>query len=151
MVEQTFSKILLLAESTDEGMEAARSAIALAGDEEATLLILSVVDSHTLKQLLKNRIFVEDEMEQYEQDLEKSAQKQLNYVAQLASKAKVEHRTSLVRGACHTSVLNKQKETDADLLIMGTYRATTVKTELMGREKQLIIDEIPCPVLLVPK
>ncbi|MFP4027633.1 MAG: universal stress protein [Candidatus Brocadiia bacterium] len=151
MVEHTFSKILLLAESTDEGMEAARSAIALAGDEEATLLILSVVDSHTLKQLLKNRIFVEDEMEQYEQDLEKSAQKQLNYVAQLASKAKVEHRTSLVRGACHTSVLNKQKETQADLLIMGTYRATTVKTELMGREKQLIIDEIPCPVLLVPK
>ena len=150
MAKHTFSKILLLAEGTDEGMEAARTAIALAADEDALLLIVSVVDTQVLKQLLTNRIFVQEEMEQYGEEVESSCRKQLDYIAQLASKAGVEYRSSLLTGACHTSVLQAHKKHGADLLVMGTYRATTVKTNLMGREKQLIIDEIPCPVLLVP-
>lgn len=148
--KHTFSKILLFAEGTDAGMETARDAIALAQDEDADLIIISVVDTHTLKQLLTNRIFVEDEMEQYEEELHSSAQKQLDYVAQLASEADIEYRSSLETGACHTVVLQELRDSGADLLIMAAYRATQVKTDLMAREKQLILDEIPCPVLLVP-
>jgi hypothetical protein len=32
---------------------------------------------------------------------------------------------------------------------MGAYRATMAKRDLMASEKQLIVDEIACPVLLV--
>ena len=150
MPKHTFRKIMLLAEGTDEGMEAARRAIQLAADEQAVLYIVSVVDTHTLRQLLTNRIFVEDEMRQYEQEIERSCRKQLDYVGVMAQRAGVEQRSSLLTGACHTSVLAKQEETAAGLLVMGTFRASTVKTNLMARQKQLIIDEIPCPVLLVP-
>ncbi len=150
MARHTFSVILLLAEGTDEGMRAARDAIQLAADEDAALVIVSVVDTSTLKQLLTYRIFVEDEMRDYEQQIERSCRKQLDYVGQLAGKAKVKNRTLLLTGACHTAVLEQQRHCKADLLVMGTFRATTVKTDLMAREKQLIIDEIPCPVLLVP-
>jgi nucleotide-binding universal stress UspA family protein len=150
MAKHTFSKILLLTEGTDEGMEASRDAIALAEDEEADLIILSVVDTHTLKQLLTNRIFVEEEMKEYEEELHNSSQKQLDYVSQLASDRNLEYRSSLETGACHTVVLNELRASGADLLIMGAYRATQVKTDLMAREKQLILDESPCPILLVP-
>ncbi len=150
MAKHTFNKILLLAEATDEGMAAARRAVQLAADEDAVLHIVSVVDTHTLKQLLTNRIFLEDEMHQYEEEIERSSRKHLDYVSQLAAKAKVQHRAALLTGACHTTVLQEQASAGADLLVMATYRATTVKTDLMAREKQLIIDEIPCPVLLVP-
>ena len=68
----------------------------------------------------------------------------------LAAKAEVEHDGVLLRGACHTTVLQEQDRRKADLLVMGAYRATTVKTDLMAREKQLILDEIACPVLIVP-
>ena len=150
MSRHGFSKIMLLAEGTEEGMEAARRAIQLAADEGAVLHIVSVVDTHTLKQLLTYRIFVEDEMRQYEQDLEESCHKQLDYVARLATKERVEYRTSLLTGACHTSVLREQGRVGADLLVMGAFRPSTVKTNLLAREKQLIMDEIRCPVLLVP-
>jgi len=150
MAKHPFCRILLLAEATDEGMRAARTAVALASDEEALLTILAVVDTHALRQLLTHRIFIEDEMRQYEKYLEASARKQLDYLGQLAAKAGVEYRSSLQSGACHTSVLQEQKSFEADLLVMGSFRPSAVKTDLMAREKQLIVNEIPCPVLLVP-
>ena len=149
MARHTYSTILLFAESSDEGMRAARDAVHLAADEDAALAIAAVVDTNTLKQLLTFRIFVEEEMEEYEQELEESCRKQLNYVAQLADKAGVTNRTALLRGACHTVILREQKDLDADLLVMGAFRASTARRDLMAHEKQLILDECPCPVLLV--
>lgn len=149
MARSTFSVILLFAESSEDGMAAARDAINLAADEGALLVIASVVDTSTLKQLLSSRIFVQEEMEEYERDLEASCRKHMDYIAQLADKAKVKHRASLLRGACHSAILRQQKESKADLLVMGAYRARTVVRDQMAREKQLIVDEIPCPVLLV--
>ena len=150
MAKRTFSTILLLAEGTDEGMQAARDAIHLAADEDAMLVMVSVVDTNTLRQLLKYRIFIEDEMREYEQELEQSCRKQLGYLAQLAEKMNARHQAELLTGACHTAILEQQRRSRADLLVMGAFQATTVKTNLVAREKQLIIDEIPCPVLLVP-
>ena len=149
MAKHTYSTILLLAEGSDTGMKAARDAINLAADEDATLVSAAVVDTNTLKQLLTSHIFVQEEMEEYEKDLEASCRKQLNYIAQLADKAGVRNRTSLLRGACHSAILREQKERKADLLVMGAFRASTARRDMMSREKQLIIDEIPCPVLLV--
>jgi nucleotide-binding universal stress UspA family protein len=139
MAERAYSTILLLAESSEEGVKAARDAVRLA----------AVVDTSVLKQLVTFRIFVEEEKAEYEKDLEESCQKQLNYMSQLAAKAGVTHRTSLLRGACHSVVLREQKARGADLLIMGAFRASTARRDLAAQEKQLIIDDIPCPVLLV--
>jgi nucleotide-binding universal stress UspA family protein len=149
MARHTYSRILLFAEGSEAGMKAARDAINLAADEDAVLVITAVVDTATLKQLLSYRIFVQEEMDEYEEELEESCRKQLNYIAQLAEDAGVDSRTVLLRGACHTVLLREQKERGADLLVMGAFRATTTQRDLMAHEKQLIIDEIPCPVLLV--
>jgi len=149
MGKQTFQTILLFAESSQEGMRAARSAIRLAADEKATLVIAAVVDTATLRQLLSYHIFVQEEMEEYERELESTCQKQLSYIAELAEKARVKNRTVLLRGACHSAILEEQKKHDADLLVMGAFRASTAKRDLMAHAKQLIIDEVPCPVLLV--
>ena len=149
MARQNYGTILLFAEGSPEGMKAARDAIYLAAAEGAHLVIASVVDTGTLKQLLTSRIFIEEEMEEYERELEQSCRKQLAYVAQLAEKAKVKHRTSLLRGACHTAILREQKERGAALLVMGAFRMSTARRDLMARAKQLIVDEVPCPILLV--
>ena len=86
---------------------------------------------------------------EYEQELEVSCRKRMNYLAQLADKAGVKNRTALLRGACHSAILREQMASKADLLVMGAFRASTARRDLMAHEKQLIIDEIPCPVLLV--
>ena len=149
MAERAYSTILLFAESSTEGMKAARDAVRLAADVGATLIIAAVIDTSVLKQLVTFRIFVEEEKTEYEQELEESCQKQLNYMSQVATKAGVTHRTSLLRGACHSVILREQKARGADLLIMGAFRASTARRDLIAHEKQLIIDDIPCPVLLV--
>ncbi|MFW6189314.1 MAG: universal stress protein [Planctomycetota bacterium] len=149
MAEQTYSTILLFAESSEPGTKAARDAVNLAADEGATLVVAAVVDTSTLRQLLSYKIFVQEEMEEYEDELEESCRKRLNYVAGMADKAGVQNRTSLLQGACHTVLLREQKQRNADLLVMGAFRASTAKRDLMAHEKQLIIDECPCPVLLV--
>jgi nucleotide-binding universal stress UspA family protein len=149
MGKRAYSTILLFSEGSDEGMKAARDAISLAADVDAALIIASVVDTSVLRQLLASRILIEEEMVEYERELEESCRKQLNYVAQLADKAKVRHQTVLLRGACHAVLVREQKERKADLLVMGAYRATMAKRDLMASEKQLIVDEIACPVLLV--
>lgn len=149
MAEPAYSTVLLFAESSEEGMKAARDAMRLAAGVGATLIIAAVVDTSVLKQLITFRIFVEEEKAQYENELVQSCRKQLNYMSQQAAKAGVTHRTSLLRGACHSVILKEQKARKADLLVMGAFRASTARRDLMAHEKQLIIDDIPCPVLLV--
>ena len=149
MAERAYSTILLFAESSTEGMKAARDAVRLAADVGATLIIAAVIDTSVLKQLVTFRIFLEEEKAEHEMELEESCQKQLNYMSQIAAKAGVTHRTSLLRGACHSVILREQKARGADLLIMGAFRASTARRDLIAHEKQLIIDDIPCPVLLV--
>jgi len=149
MARQTYSTILLFAEGSEAGMKAARNAISLAADEGATLICAGIVDTNMLKQLLQYHIFVEEEMEEYDQELEASCRKQLHYVTELAEQTNVTCRTVLLRGACHSALLRQQRESNADLLVMGAFRASTTRRDLLAHEKQLVIDEVPCHVLLV--
>ncbi len=149
MDSHAFVNIMLFAEGSDEGMKAARDAIHLASDEGATLVIAAVVDTAILRQLLRTRIFIPEEMEEYEKELEESSRKQLSYIARLADEAKVRNTTVLLRGPCHAVLSRAQRDRKADLLVMGAYHSRSARRDLMANEKQLIVDDITCPVLLV--
>ncbi len=149
MAKSAYSTMMLLVETSDEGMKAAREAIGLAKDANANLIVASVVDTALLRQLLTYRIFVQEEMEEYESDMKDSARKHLEYVCQLADKEGIEYERRLLTGATHSAVLDEQRRTEADLLIMAAFRASTATRDVMAREKQLILDEISCPILLV--
>lgn len=149
MGKQAYGTILLLVETTDEGVTAARDAVALAADEAAVLVAASVVDTALLRRLLTYRIFVQEEMEEYERDLKENARRQLDYVCSLAEQKGVEYRRILLTGATHSAVLEEQRKAGADLLVMGAFSASTATRDVIAREKQLILDEVPCPVLLV--
>lgn len=149
MAAKTYKHILLLSEGTETGMKAARHAIELAGNEGARLTVVAVVDTETLKGLLTRRIFIEEEMQEYEAELQGSSEKHLNYIVALAGKAKVNATPVLVRGAWHSAVLAEEKKLGCDVLVMGAFKSSVAKRDLIAREKQLILDEISCPVLLV--
>lgn len=149
MAKSSYSTVMLLVETSDEGMKAAREAVGLAADSGSTLIVASVVDTALLRQLLTYRIFVQEEMEEYETDMKESARKHLDYVCSLADREGVNYERSLLTGATHSVVLEEQRKTEADLLIMAAFRASTATRDVMAREKQLILDEIRCPILLV--
>jgi len=147
--EGGYRQILLLTDSTEAGGRAAERAIALAQESGAQLTAVAVLDTETLKQLLTSRVLVADEMADYEAELEATGEKQVKYVQALADEAGQEIETALLRGSCHSCVLQKCRTRQIDLIVLGGFKSAALKTDLLAREKQYIIDEAPAAVLMV--
>ena len=146
-----FKRILLLVDSTEATAAAAECAISLAKLCDADLIALSVVDTETLKELLTYKIMVAEEMEEYEKELEHSGRRQLALVEEQARKAKVDVQAVHKKGSVHSVVLAQQAGTGADVIVVSGFRPSVIKRDLLAREKQLILDEATCAVIVVKK
>ena len=146
-----FKRLLLLVDSTEASGAAAEHAIALARLCKAELIALAVVDTATLKELLTYRIMVEEEMQEYEKELEQSGRRQLALIEERARREGVSVRSVHMKGALHSVVLAQQQAAGADLIVMSAFRASQVSRDLLAREKQLILDDARCPVIIVKK
>ena len=144
-----FRRIALLVDGTDAGLAAARLAVALAGSGGADLCAVSVVDTATLKQLLSFKIMVDVEMAEYEAELEASAGKHLDYVEQLARKEKLKYESVLSRGDIGQAMISELRKRSSDLLIMGGFTASMARLDLLAKAKQTILDDAPCPVMVI--
>lgn len=144
-----FRNILLLADGTESSVKAAKFALKLAHVTEGKLVAISVVDTDTLRKLMSAHILVQQEMGEFERELEQTRQRHLDFVEQMGRKAKVQIETVLREGVCHSAVLAEQKAINADVIIIGGFRSSFTKRDLIARERQLILDEAPCPVLVI--
>ncbi|MFP4056023.1 MAG: universal stress protein [Candidatus Brocadiia bacterium] len=149
MARAPFRHILTVVDGSESSMAAAKYAIQLAKSCKARLTAVAIVDTATLKRLLSTQIMVAAEMEEYEQELQESGRSHLAYVGGLAKEAGVKCETALLRGASHSAVLAEQKESGADLIVLGAFRWTLAHRDQIARERQLLLDEAPCPVLVV--
>jgi len=149
MARAPIRHILTVVDGTESSIGAAKYAIQLARGCKARFTALCIVDTATLKHLLSTHIMVAAEMEEYEHELEETGRKHLAYVAGLAKEAGVRAETALLKGSVHSAVLAEQKGCGADLIVIGAFRWTLAHRDLVARERQLLLDEAPCPVLVV--
>ncbi|MBM4039651.1 MAG: universal stress protein [Planctomycetes bacterium] len=149
MAQTSFRHILVLVDGTESSLKAAECAVQLARAYKAQLSAVGVVDTATLKHLLTSGIMVAAESQEYERELEASGRKHLAYAADLARENGVKAQTVLLKGAVHSAVLAEQKSCGADLIVIGAFRWTLCHRDVSARERQLILDEAPCPVLVV--
>ena len=77
-------KILVYVDGTEQSITAAQYAIVLAKSLGAELFALYVVNTRALNELVKARIFLESEQEEYHRDLDEDAERYLNHVRDLA-------------------------------------------------------------------
>jgi len=144
-----FSEVLLMVDGTDASLRAAEYAVELCRFAQARLAALAVVDTETLRNLLSTRIMVQVEMEEFEAELEASAEKQLKRVSQMASDSKVKVETIMMKGTTHTAFLEEESRRSPDLIVMGGYTSSILKRDLPARERQRVMDESATPILLV--
>ena len=144
-----FAPILLVVDSSDAALRAARRAIELARTLQAKIFATGVVDTQTLGQLLKGKILVQDEMEDFEAELAESAKRYLKMVDGMAKEAGVDLEPVLLKGGWHQGILYQQRECKAGLVILGGFTSSMTKRDLVAKAKQLIVDEVPCPVMIV--
>ena len=142
-------EILLVVDSSDAAQDAAQYAVELAKEFRARLVACATVDTDTLKNLASSRILAPTEMSEFDEELEASSRKYLNLVADLAARNKVKAETILLRGSVHSSILHTQKERGSDVVILGAVHSHHARRDLVIRERQLILDEAPCPVICV--
>jgi len=149
MARAPFRHILAVVDGTESSIAAAKYAIQLARSCKARFTAVGIVDTATLKHLLSTHIMVAAEMEEYEHELTDSGRKHLAYVSGLAKDSGVKAQTALLRGSMHSAVLAEQKSGGADLIVVGAFRWTLAHRDQVARERQLLLDEAPCPVLVV--
>jgi nucleotide-binding universal stress UspA family protein len=63
------------------------------------------------------------------------------------SKVRVKHR--LAEGDAATEILRLAKETQADVIVMGTHGRTGLVRVLMGSVAEQVVRKAPCPVVTV--
>ncbi len=144
-----YKHILVWIDGTDSADRACKTAIGMARASRAKVTAVTVVDTETLGTLLKQRLLVMDEMNEFEVELTASAEKYLRNAKDTAAKAGVKMDTVLLKGSAHSAMLAEQSSKSADLIIMGTFNSADIRRDLTARGRQLVVDGAPCHVLLV--
>jgi nucleotide-binding universal stress UspA family protein len=144
-----FGKLLVLINGSEASVSAAKYAVALARAYRSELVAVYVVDTASLRQLVLSRIFVPDESAEYEERLEESGVRLLNYAKDIAKSAGFPMETKMLKGAIAGEVIKAADECKADCILLGGWdRGSTLRDVLMDSYRE-IMRSASCPVLVV--
>jgi nucleotide-binding universal stress UspA family protein len=142
-------KILIAVDATETSLAAARYGIAIAGTYGAELHAVYVVNEKLLEELLRAKVFVEQEDVDLELDLEEDGKRYLSYVEKLARDKNVSVTTDLLKGIVHREVVDKATHIGATLIIIGEIEEPLSRKDAFYDEGEMILRRAGCPVLMV--
>lgn len=144
-----FDRVLLVVDSAEPSIAAAHFAVRMVKQVGGELLAVYVVDTATMDYLMQMRIFVKEERLEFERDLELSGQRYLEHVKTIARNQGLEIRADLRRGSFHQTILRVAREEEVDAIVLGGWRRTITRKDATSVERQLILSEADCPVIIV--
>jgi nucleotide-binding universal stress UspA family protein len=136
-------------DGTEQSVTAAQYAICLAAFSNAELIVHYVINTRAVEDLLKARIFLEDEQAEYEHDMEADAERYLNYINELATKKGVSVVRKCSRGNVHREIADSIEDDDVDLLIIGELSRIRSRRDEFFDETERTMRAAPCSVLIV--
>jgi nucleotide-binding universal stress UspA family protein len=136
-------------DGSEQSIAAAQYAICLASFSGAKLIACYIVNTRAVEDLLKARIFLQDEQVEYEHDMEADAQRYLNYVGELAARKGVALIKKSGRGSVHKEIVDAVKEFDVDLLVVGELSRIRSRRDEFYDEAERAMRATPCSVLIV--
>jgi nucleotide-binding universal stress UspA family protein len=148
-MEGPIRRILVYLDGSEGSITAAQYAICLSRYYRAELAALYVVNTRALGDLLKARIFVKAEQEEYLRDLEEDSQRYLNHVRSLARKKGLAIQTASSSGTVHQEIKNFILTNRIDLLVMGELSTVRSRRDELYDEADRAMRSVPCSVLVV--
>lgn len=142
-------KILVYVDGTEASITAAQFAVVLSRTLHAELAALYVVNTRALEELLKARIFIKAEEQEYKRDLEADANRYLNHVKSLARKKGLAIEAVSVNGAVHQEVKKYVQENEIDLLVIGELSHVRSRRDEFYNEAERAMRGVSCSVLIV--
>ena len=143
------SGIVVAIAGSDASILAAKYAIVLAKTYQCRLYAVYVVDTAAVRQLSLNKIFVQEESQEYEKSLEKNGERYLSFVEDLARAKGVKIERELRRGAISTELLHVASERKADMILLGGWEKDRSSRDIIGHAHREIMAHAKCSILLV--
>jgi len=141
-------KIMVYIDGSEQSITAAQYAVVLAKALGAELYALYVVDTRALSELVRSRIFLDAEQEEYRRDLEGDATRYLNHVRELARRKGVPVVAEKATGAINVEIKNRIGEQGIDLLVIGELSQIRSRRDELYNETERAMRNAPCPVLI---
>jgi len=141
-----FEIILLIVETTQEAMKAAKLAISLARVHRARLIGLNIVDRTVIDRLQR---FGDKKRSEIEIEVEENGWKYLYHVEETATEREVGISLLQEEGLPENVIVKKAEEFHADLIVLGTPRGRRGVRHFTEAHIERIIENAPCPVLTV--
>ena len=136
-------------DGTEESVTATQYAICLASSTGAELIAHYVINTRAMDDLLKARIFLQDEQIEYEHDMEADAERYLNYVNELAVAKGVTISKKLSSGSVNKEISDSVKEMQIDLLVIGELSRIRSRRDEFYDESERAMRLVSCSVLVV--
>jgi len=142
-------RLLLVVDGAEPSIAAARFAVELSAQFGSRVTAVYVVDTATMDYLLQSRIFVSEDRQEFERDLESTGQRYLDFVTTLASNRGITVETVLEKGSFSQTILQAARSLQVDGIVLGGWRRSITRKDAASVERQLILDEADCPVIVV--
>jgi len=142
-------RILVYIDGSENSITAAQYAMCLSKAMAADLTALYVVNTKALNDLVRTRIFLQAEEEEYRMDLESDADRYLKHVTDLAAAKGIRIYTEKRTGSVHGEIRKAMEDTDADLLVIGAIAKIRSRRDEFFDETERAMRMVDKPVLMV--
>ena len=148
-MDDPIKKIMVYIDGTEQSITAAQYAICLCRAIGAELTALYVINTRALSDLVKTRIFLKAEQEEYERDLEVDADKYLLHIRELARQKGLTIETASTSGTVHLEIKARIIEHEIDLLVIGELSHIRSRRDELYNDVERAMRNVPCSVLIV--
>lgn len=148
-MQSLIERMLVYLDGSEESLTASEYAIMLAKQTGAELFACYVINTRALQDLVRSRIFLQSEEEDYSRDLESDADRYLNHVTKSAESKGMRIRAIRRSGNVHKELLSVIDEEDIDLLVLGELARHRSRRDEFYDESERAMRSARCSVLVV--
>ena len=141
--ERAIRKLLVVVDGSKAANDALEYAIVMASGLGCELAVAFIIDTASMDILLQMNIFVSEERDDFEQELEHKGRRTLEAVRERCRQA------GLRVGCVHQVALLAARKLSADTIVIGGWHNTSTRKDTTSVERQLILDQADCPVIVV--
>ncbi len=143
----SIKKILVPTDFSETSRYAMQYAIEFAKSFNAELEIVHVIfdESQIVAFYLPQVTF-----QNLDQELEESAKKQMEqFLASFPELKDISYSVKMLKGTAFLEIINEAKESNVDLIIIGTHGRSGLEHVLFGSTAEKVVRKAPCPVFTV--
>jgi nucleotide-binding universal stress UspA family protein len=148
-MDSLINRVLVYIDGSEESVTAARYAICLSKVINAEFMALSIVNKRALDDLVKSRIFLKSEEEEYTAHIERDADRHLQYIKHLALQKGVAVETIKKHGTPCFEIRDEIEKRKIDLLVIGELPSIHSRRDEFFNETERAMRSVHCSVLIV--